>query len=760
MSSQSASGLRKRIEHTIGKQIFKKYCQKRTENSGPMILPPIPNNKFIDKLPKGVVLEGANLDDKEHQEAYKAEVKLYRCLEEINMNNLVIHQLDYTHEQYSAFLPDHRCNKTKCKKGSEGHFCHKQARELEGECDFIVIGNKFVAVIEVKGLSLQNTEEDMIKLDGCWDSAMTQRKRMRNLIKSINPLVTVFEFTMFPNIYMEEVDEHYLSDETILFREDLENLVLIIDCCEAFSLPPVKTLNMKTAREELCRSFLGLWCVNQDNRWDLDECSLSKCVKDLDDKLRRALVTRKSVEEAELNLGLKKKKGKMKKYPQNPRMIEAPDLFKKYLKISCITQDQLDVFNSDERFFWVDGPAGSGKTVVMLSKIIHLALNTAPEKRILLILSGEEDTPAPQYALDLLNNISQDITCVMTKFDCYDVDKLDKTRSSLLQQLFDNTNKIVLLNVFSGLAKNMDRLISGFDHVFVDDHQRFDEFVSIEYGRSEFAHTNFISEGLLPVVKNRDTNKTSIWILNDQAQSFCLNHMHIMPDSYPFIALRNEFISYFVKSKLTANLRNSYEISTVLSLIRKNCFTGNRVPLVSYLPQQEIGHYLRGPKPTIYILQDHETASWTEIMFRELKNLKICGSFLKNKDIAVLHTVNADRILHSESTIISLLKKWNTAADDMITVHTTINCTSAEWPAVICICTFWAFVCTKAAVSDQSEGETTFSTTMAILYLAISRARVSSTVIFNNYKPKICKYTDKLLKELKQRRDVCRIIEL
>ena len=368
MSSQSALGLRKRIEHTIGEQIFQKYCQNRTEHSGPTIVPPIPNNKFIDKLPEGVVLEGANLDEKKHQESYEAEVEVYRCLEEVNTNNIVIHQLDYTHEQYSAFLPEHRCNKRKCKKDSEDHFCHKTLRELEGECDFIVIGDKFVAVIEVKGLSLQNTEEDLVKLDGCCDSAVMQRKRMRNLIESINPLVTVFEFTIFPNISMEEMEEKYLSDETILFREDLENMALIIYCCEAFSLSSVPTLNMRTARERLCCSLLGLWCMNQDNKWDLDECSLSKCVIDVDNKLRNALVTRKLVEEAELNLGLKKKQGKMKKkYPQNSRMVQTPDLFKRYLKINCLTQCQLDVYSSDERFLWVDGPAGSGKNFYLLT---------------------------------------------------------------------------------------------------------------------------------------------------------------------------------------------------------------------------------------------------------------------------------------------------------------------------------------------------------------------------------------------------------
>ena len=400
----------------------------------------------------------------------------------------------------------------------------------------------------------------------------------------------------------------------------------------------------------------------------------------------------------------------------------------------------------------------------MLGKIIDLALNTPPEKRILLIFTGHDDNPAQRDATFLLNNIRQDITCVRTKCYCEkcfeanvfgykEDDKLDRTRTLLSQQLSDNTNKIVLLNIGTGLAKNIDSLISRFDHVFVDDHQKPDGLLMMEYGcHTSLAHTNFISEGLLPVVKNRDTNQTSVWIFFDKAQSFTANHMHLLKDHHPFIALRDEFISYFVKSELTVNLRNTYEISTVLSLIRKQHFTGNSVPSVYNLPRQERGHHLRGPKPTIYVLQDLETTSWIDILSRELENVK--GSFIKNKDIAVLQSVTFDEIQHTADIINSVV---NTAADDMITVNTTENCASAEWAAVICICTHWTHV--ESQVKESQE-EKTYSTTVSNLYSAISRARVSSTVILNNYKPKTCKYTDNLLKELKQRRDICRIIEV
>ena len=97
----SHSGLRKKIEGAIGRQILLQYCQIRDESSGPIMIPPIPDSKFVDKLPKDMVLQG--------QDGYEAEVKVFRCFEELRRKVIILHQLEYTHEQYSAFLPCHPC---------------------------------------------------------------------------------------------------------------------------------------------------------------------------------------------------------------------------------------------------------------------------------------------------------------------------------------------------------------------------------------------------------------------------------------------------------------------------------------------------------------------------------------------------------------------------------------------------------------------------------------------------------------------------
>ena len=123
------SGLRRLIEKA-GQQIIDLYCQNREETMSPVMIPPIPDSKFIDKLPEDVELEGQNADEKNLQDGYTAEMKVFRRFEDIKRDVIVLHQLDYTHEQYCAFSPNHRCNNKRCKKVPPVHECHQPKKTL------------------------------------------------------------------------------------------------------------------------------------------------------------------------------------------------------------------------------------------------------------------------------------------------------------------------------------------------------------------------------------------------------------------------------------------------------------------------------------------------------------------------------------------------------------------------------------------------------------------------------------------------------
>ena len=312
----------------------------------------------------------------------------------------------------------------------------------------------------------------------------------------------------------------------------------------------------------------------------------------------------------------------------------------------------------------------------------------------------------------------------------------------------------------NSLSESMHDLITKYDYVFCDDYQKVLDLITFEsYSEPGSAHKNIISEGLLPVLKNRDKSETSIWILCDDGQSFLNKFLHESPK---FIAVKtsdDEVRSYFVNSQISVNLRNTYEISEVLSIIREHYEKIDHTGTGSVtLPQHKKGHFLRGGKPAIYLLKDNETTTWRDILIRELNKLIGSNSCLENKDIAVLYDDDEDERKHMLDTVNGVVVRFNTA-DNTITVRGTNECVSAEWAAVIYIHRYRTYR-TTVTLPDNSEKEVTYSFTIPYLYNAISRARVYSTVILFDYSKNECEYDDKLLDELRERGDVCRIIDI
>ena len=787
----SFSTLRKKIQRTIGRRILETYCEERDGTIGPIMIPPIPDSTFIDKLPEDGELEGQNLAEKVLQDGYEAEVKVFRSFEGTKRNVIVLHQVEYTHEQYSAFQPDHQCIQKNCKKALEAHKCHQPTKNLDGETDFVVIGDNFVAVFEVKGFKVSRDEtscskitskcrieseespssaqnKDAVKFERYREDAVRQRKRMVDLIKSIDPLQVVYEYTVFPNISKEDVDKKYVSDKTLLYSEDLDDLYSLI--IEFETKTPVLTAeDIDNSKVKTC--LLGMWCIDNGNKWNCAKCSLPYCIKDTDNKLSRGLVTRKSVDEVKQKDSQRKGKGKekVKKYPHNPQIVDAPALFKEHLKIDCLTQEQLDVFHCDERFLWINGPAGSGKTVAMLGKVVDLALRTPAEKRILLIkMVGREDCVAARNQLKLLRSVT---TCDLIEYrhvktGTNERDDLVRASRALSQRISSSESKIVLLVIRTILCTNMYSVITKFEYVFFDDYQLLvDAVTGGTLNDPQYADKDhFLSDGLLPVVQHKGKNNTKLWLLWDAAQFQDEVLMNLPKDQAPIPQLNaskavcEELKSYFVTAKtLTVNLRNTYEISCVLSMIRehadKETFTWPR--RVTW-PEQRGGHFLRGTKPVFYLLRDEDPATWSIIVRREVEKLKGPDSCLGNNDIAILCHEENETIQHTFKVIKSLLGRWNTKGDK-ISVLGPADCQSAEWPAVISLHRY-SSTDSSFRLPDGSEGRFTYSPNIPELYIAVSRARVYSVVIIFNHS-NTTKHTDKLFGKLRERRDLCTVIE-
>ena len=99
---------------------------------------------------------------------------------------------------------------------------------------------------------------------------LRQRKRIVDLVESVDSTLDVYQFTIFSNINQDEVDEQYLSDKTLLFSEDLNNFTAWFET----NIPPQvgdEDVNMMAVKCYL----LGLWCIYPDNKWKDTTCSLS-----------------------------------------------------------------------------------------------------------------------------------------------------------------------------------------------------------------------------------------------------------------------------------------------------------------------------------------------------------------------------------------------------------------------------------------------------------------------------------------------------
>jgi hypothetical protein len=162
-------------------------------------------------------------------------------------------------------------------------------------------------------------------------------------------------------------------------------------------------------------------------------------------------------------------------------------------------------------------------------------------------------------------------------------------------------------------------------------------------------------------------------------------------------------------------------------------------------------------KPVIHIYQTSETSEWTNILSQELEIMRGSDNCLTNSDIAVLVEADNAHLVDTLHNALSVVERRNTE-QDKITVCSTRISVSAEWAGIVYIHRYYTGTIT-VTLPDRSVRRIRFSDTIPGLYRAISRARVFCTVIMFDYTPNTCQYTDGLLTELRERTDICKIIE-
>ena len=682
-----------------GKEIFDTYCSSDDRAIHPFMLPRAPQLKYIDVYPVQDQPGCSFKDDRQQQLNYEAEVLVYRALENVPGHFTVVHNFEFTHYQYH--LGDTSHVKRDCVS------CKKRAANREGECDFIVIGQNYFVIIEVKNMKhLDKTldpESNLINKQALEKtfkkSSLKQRRKVTELIKRINKRSTVLQFTAYPNFRCKFKDEFNLNIEqrsTIIFGEDIENFnTWWKDNVEdlILNLPLVEELQIK--HEEVRNFLLAVWCTDNKGVCDIAKCSLGRCISEIDKKLRSGRFTFRQ---------------------NNPEVVSTPPSMRNILAIENLTKQQNDLINSTEKLLWINGPAGTGKTVVLLAKILQLALASEENKIVILNSTGAADST--NYHKEALQKAG--IKHELIFLDDFQT-PIDRIRREISTSLLDCQVVIVVIKWIYRLgvpATDMFTSLQGVN-LFIDDIQCVLSWIS------EVTYFGFITI----LLKLSESNH--IWVACDAMQ--CPHHKSCLSESYSNLAKSiKETLTSNQQVNLSKILRNSFDLSIVLEMIRGRIIQkelrGKSTNLDIIFPLQTPGHYIHGPKTVMHFVEHFDHDLILTVFKKELQNVLCEQNYIDKKDIGLIYTTG-----HNDS--ISLVKDIEKDISHH-SLHGFRTC-SSEWPIVIVlhalkdhlIKKLWKYFSPLFPVAMRHDPEEDKLSDLETLYLAISRARVKCSVI-------------------------------
>ena len=685
-----------------GEDVYNTYCS--SEDKRPIMLPRAPQQKYIDVYPNEDEPGPSFKEDIQHQTNYEAEVLVYRALEMAKEKMVVLHGFEFTHHQYRLCDIDHvRKGCVKCKR----------AADKDGECDFLIIGVSYVAVIEVKNIMKETgCLTDQRALSGTFRKSVKQRGKIRQLIESMEKNLTFFEFTAYPNFSKKYEDEFKLRQDekaSIMFKEDIDNITswwqenvrdFILD------EPELHNSELSSKLKEVRNMLLAIHCTEK-NTFDKDKCSLGRCIKDIDEKLQC---------------------GKLTFRKNNPNIVPAPDIFKDFLGIENLTKQQWEVYISNKKLLWIDGPAGGGKSIILIAKIIELVLSKKSSQVILFSFYVEMTYPNEQKGSRLYGDPLKKANIPYEVLIPPDQCTVFGLSSTISRARANTTAKVIVVQVAKltmnrGITRRwLTEILSlqkGCD-IFIDDAQ---------CALSDMSWVTFEEEcSYFMNILSHISNSNHVWLAFDVLQMFASLPMGITKESYRTVLQFNKLLSEENCITIDTNLRNTYDMSCSLSIIRdhfrshlgvKAFFCGG-LKLMSddckkfartfLTMEQANGHYIHGPKTMIHTFycRDHDLV--TQIFDKEVNRL------------------NNEKALYSSDSIIIGGNMHNTFFPKEILTHVHkmldknyqtykwahwVGISSAEWPAVILV-----HEMSSCPLID-----------IGILYLAMSRARVYCSVI-------------------------------
>ena len=713
------------------------------------MLPPIPDcSKFIDQFPEEG-LNSKNEDDKRRQEDYAAEVTVYRALQNLEENILVLHSLDYTNRQFKLFKRDFSFDESKPNK-------------ITGECDFVAVGENCVVIIEVSDVRRDEKKSTDKRLKKAFNAKKKQGERTKDLVENMLKYIEseggIADTGLFIKWYCAFLSlssdcEHIFTAEqrsNIIFEDSFSSLQTwwnenVTDKTEDRVSVTVRlegvSVTMKTGvtvsesetMAALKDLLLGLWNIDSQNQVSLEKCSFGRNIMRVDRQLRDAQITYgfRKPDDPEYN---------------NPNLIQADNVFQR-MGIQFLSQEQDHVYQSKEKFLWVNGPAGSGKTILIIGKAIKTA--QANEGKVVIFKNMSEERSRKMYQNSLEGSgikyetistdteghlsLSMDVDKIVHNFAnsiCFAFSSCDVALLELCP-VYPVTQKFGGLQVINKIITSIVKLLRSKDiHIplacFIDDEHCLleDKLYDRERRIKEFIQ-----------ITSETNNNCSIFIFTDIAQS----SDHMAPENEEFLRpVAGSMMNTYGPLTLSKNFRNTFEIACALEQIRET---------IVFSSMQLSGHFIRGPKLAIYYEKAPQLRSRPYYIIVQLKNeiRKISDS----DDIGSPEIGFISNSLQASLLLVEILgqeKKQFGPVCDIKDIY------SAEWPAILFLMDLTDLEDQHHKISHQ-------------LYLALSRARVyCSAVIYSNTLDTENANLESMLEKLEQcatiRRNIRRNIRL
>ena len=665
-----------------GENIFLKFCTF-PDNLHPTMLPRAPDQTYIDRYPEN---SPDFKDERQRQFDYEAEVIVYRALEKLDEKRvIVLHNFEYTHDQYCLCDQSHRRDKKTCKG------C-KNMLNKEGECDFLILCPGYFVLIEVKNMChvvAIDKEEHFKALSGTFRKSAEQRKKIASLIQFIEKDAIIFQFTAYPNFSKQfrgqfqscENTEFQLSDSelsTVIFKEDIVDVNNNNELNFNFwwknntTIVPETIYNPGSFEKDM---LLAIWATDK-KKCDQSKCSLANCILETDKRLKEGKFT------------FVPKQGKNR--AQNPGVIEAPDVIRNYVQVENLTVEQCEAFNSTKKMLWINGPAGTGKSVILCGRIIQLVQSDEDNKVVLFKFGGD-------------GNNCQLYQCALQKanVEYQETSTRDLTAEELVTLISDSNCKVIIVEITRTDVQKLTDTISAVTncHLFIDDIQ---ELLNYCAARRKLDSVTVLMDKLL-------LSECSVRVACDLAQSYYgvsgeefIEMVHVITDK----------LSSSQLVTLSMNLRNTCDISNILCVIREqfrelrsDSDTINVSDMI--LPVQSPGHFIHGPLPVIHVFNDYNVNGIIRVLNIELDSLCVTDN-LNYSDIGIVVSVTSSVL----SLVKDSVKKRCVNTESKIAVCRSEYCASAQWPAVIVLHSVW---------SEEAD--------LTDLYLTLSRARVYCSVV-------------------------------